>query len=289
MAILVPAGHFIDQYDAGFTSVSFLMASAAMAVCMVPYIVACYFYYKILRYARNQVAIEEAVRKENGPTMPMERVTQGSVQQDIHGAIFDDSGDDDIIDPSEESPSSKQESASMLAFKAIIPMWLSRMLCVALFVVLPYSVLTFGTIAAIMLLTRHPFILLISIINFGPLRNTVGVYIDNLPDHIMSFVDIMRFGSLCSSSSDDQRRSIVSDESDATSSASDDDKPKTTRVGVPSGISAVGSPRSNAVSPIVVGERVSAVSPSSSPDRGTTDPPAMTNRPNSASLPAVLC
>merc|ERR1711974_412120 len=44
------------------------------------------------------------------------------------------------------------------------------------------AALVFMCIAAS--LVRHPTILLTSIWNFGPLRNTVGLYVGNLPEHV---------------------------------------------------------------------------------------------------------
>ena len=222
---------------------------------------------------------------KQGEPLGLNSVRQMSnVQQDIHGAIFDDSQfeDDDMIDQSEESPSTKQESASVLAFKSIIPLLLSRMISVGLFTLLPYSDVTFGAIAVIMLLTRHPAILILSIINFGPLRNTLGIYLENLPDHVSSFVDYLKDRTCFRGSSvDDQRRSFVSEESSDTASSSSDEVEK--RASGDGLVSRIG----NKTSPLIVGERMSAMSPSSTPDKTPTL--VMAKRPDSSSLPAVLC
>ena len=70
------------------------------------------------------------------------------------------------------------------------------MRCLSIVALSIYSRTTSSTGACIALLvvslmasiTRHPLILWTSIWNFGPLRNTVGLYLENLPDHIYSSV-----------------------------------------------------------------------------------------------------
>ena len=82
------------------------------------------------------------------------------------------------------------------------------------------------TVSLITSITRHPVILLTSIWNFGPLRNTVGLYVENLPDHLHSSITEPLYQWLenlkrAFAHRDDQR-SIVVYGDDSDSSASDD-------------------------------------------------------------------
>ena len=84
---------------------------------------------------------------------------------------------------------------------------------------------------------RHPVILLISIWNFGPLRNTVGLYIENLPHHMSSFFasPLHRWKEslkLKFSHREDQRRIVIPGyDDDVSDSSCSDDETKSRRRG----------------------------------------------------------
>ena len=86
------------------------------------------------------------------------------------------------------------------------------------------SLLVVSLVASI---TRNPVILWTSIWNFGPLRNTVGLYIENLPDHISSSVSapLHRWKENLKEvfANRDDQRSIVVSAYDSDSSCSDEE------------------------------------------------------------------
>ena len=61
-------------------------------------------------------------------------------------------------------------------------------------------------------LLRHPMVLCVTVINFGPIRSTFSIYVDSLPEHLLAFtdpfVDWFRHQKSGSQSQEDQR-SIV--------------------------------------------------------------------------------
>ena len=81
-----------------------------------------------------------------------------------------------------------------LAIKVLVSLWFIKCLSVLALALFSSTYSASWACFAVILvsimssLTRHPLILLISIWNFGPLRNTVGLYIENLPDHIYSSI-----------------------------------------------------------------------------------------------------
>lgn len=137
------------------------------------------------------------------------------------GVIFDDtSGDEEFLDP-EEAPSAKQLMAGLMAMKTSFCLCLTRVAAVTLLVTLPRSTVGLAATAVMVSLLRFPTNLLISIFNFRPLRNKVGLYVENLPERMEEMLEPvpewLQAFKWCRAASDD-RRSIVADESDGSSS-----------------------------------------------------------------------
>ena len=120
-----------------------------------------------------------------------------------------------------------------MAIKSLLALCLMR--CLSIVALAIYSRTTSSTGACIALLvvslmasiTRHPLILWTSIWNFGPLRNTVGLYVENLPDHIASSVTdpLHRWKENLKEvfANRDDQRSIVVSAYDSDSSCSDEE------------------------------------------------------------------
>ena len=195
----------------------------------------------------------------------------------VTGVIFDDtSGDEELLDP-EEAPSAKQLMAGLMAMKTSFCLCLTRVAAVILLVTLSKgSTVGLAATAVIVSLLRFPTTLLISIFNFRPLRNKVGLYVENLPERIEEFFEPVpewiHALKWCRSASDD-RRSIVADESDG--SSSDD-----TAGG--GGSSNASARKGRSIIPTLMGNRVSAVSPS--PDSTS---PAEDEPPNNGTAAAA--
>ena len=126
-----------------------------------------------------------------------------------------------------------QETCAYLAIKSLLALCLMR--CLSIVVLAIYSRSPSSTEACIVLLvvslmasiTRHPLILWTSIWNFGPLRNTVGLYVENLPEHISSSVTepLHRWKENLKEvfANRDDQRSIVVSAYDSDSSCSDEE------------------------------------------------------------------
>ena len=110
----------------------------------------------------------------------------------VIGVIFDDSsGDEDLLEDPSEAPSAKQAGASLMALKTSFFLCLTRVLAVVILVTLPRSSAGLACITVIVSLLRFPINLLVSILNFRPLRNKVGLYVENLPDRIEELLEPM--------------------------------------------------------------------------------------------------
>merc|ERR1712241_195162 len=116
-----------------------------------------------------------------------------------------------------------------MALKTSFFLCLTRVLAVVILVTLPRSSAGLACITVIVSLLRFPINLLVSILNFRPLRNKVGLYVETLPDRIEELLEPMpdwcQIARCCccyggAAGSTDDRRSIVADDSDGGSSSS---------------------------------------------------------------------
>lgn len=167
--------------------------------------------------------------------------------------IFDDSDDDDLLDPS-ESPSAKQESAVFMALKTMALLALIQLVCIGIMAVPDENTWKYAFLGTLIAITRQPVILGVCVINFGPIRNTVALYVENLPDHIMSSFDpIVDWWAGCQFGSTDHQdqRSFVEASHDELNGERAGHSPIVSR--------AEGRPN-------IVGKRDSAVSPANSND-----------------------
>ena len=126
-----------------------------------------------------------------------------------------------------------QETCAFLAIKSLIILCLMR--CLSIVALAPLSFTHSSTWTCFSLLivslmasmTRHPVILMTSIWNFGPLRNTVGLYVENLPDHIYESVTDplhrLKENLKRAFTSHDDQRSFVGSADDSDSSYSDEE------------------------------------------------------------------
>ena len=126
-----------------------------------------------------------------------------------------------------------QETCAYLAIKSLLTLCLIKCLSIGTLVI--FSTTNSSLIACVYLLavsltasiTRHPVILLTSIWNFGPLRNTVGLYVENLPDHVSSIFSspLHRWKESLKQkfSNHEDRRGIVVSAYDSDSSCSDEE------------------------------------------------------------------
>ena len=114
------------------------------------------------------------------------------------------------LDPM-DSPSAKQAGASYLALKTMFMVGIVRHFSLAAFVYLsPRSNFSLAAVTTLASLLRHPTVLTVTVLNFGPIRSTFSIYVENLPEHILGLMDpvIDWFQHLKIGSQEDQR-SIV--------------------------------------------------------------------------------
>ena len=108
-----------------------------------------------------------------------------------------------------------------------------------------YSLWAYALVACLLALFRCPGILLICVFNFGPIRNQVGMYIEDLPEHLKdSLVPYLEyFSDFCNRNRSNDERNIVEEGDERIANSPTNE----------------GQTRLN-----VVGERESAVSPTPS-------------------------
>ena len=105
-------------------------------------------------------------------------------QINFNSNVFgDDSEDDDLLDPI-ESPSVKQAAAVFMAIRTMVLVVLLPIVCLFILIFHGDTLWAYALVACLLTLIRCPGILCICIFNFGPIRNQVGMYIEDLPEHI---------------------------------------------------------------------------------------------------------
>ncbi len=176
--------------------------------------------------------------------------------------IFDDSEDEVLLDPS-ESPIAKQESAVFSAMKTMFVFSLVEVASAVILVSYGETPWKYALLTSLLTITRTPGLITVCIFNFGPIRNTVSIYLENLPGHMSDFFGPVIFFvnkafSGSNKASDDQRCNIVE--------ASHEDLERATSPAI-----------TKDSKPNIVGKRDSAVSPSNS------------NHSSLDELPAVQC
>lgn len=110
-----------------------------------------------------------------------------------------------------DSPSAKQAGASYLALKTMLLVGFFRHCSLAAFAFFaPYSNFSLVAVTTVASLLRHPMVLCVTVFNFGPIRSTFSIYVDNLPEHLLGLTDpiVDWFQHLKIGSQEDQR-SIV--------------------------------------------------------------------------------
>ena len=163
---------------------------------------AAYYYFKIYLFARKS---EESSSSDTSAGLPTHQFganasalapspipksqtgTQG--QSTVQSAVFPDfSEDEDLLD-TPESPSVKQAAAVFMAIRTMI---LATLVPVVVLIILMYysdCLWANALMAFILTFFKSPGILCISIFNFGPIRNQVGMYMEDFPDHFRDTFD----------------------------------------------------------------------------------------------------
>lgn len=275
---LIPFVFFTEEASARFSmfNVGIIMV---LMVLSISFAVAFFFYLKILKFARAEAAefqaavLAAAAAAANNAAINNQSAgaagavlssngngsSSGNNGGNVNNAsIFDDSDDDDLIDPS-ESPSAKQESAVFVALKTMSLLVIVQIACALSIALFEEGIWKYAFTTTLLAMIRHPGILAVGVFNFGPIRNTVSIYIDNLPDHLSSVfdpvVDLISGLHFATPATDDQRSFVE---------ASHDDNERASPV------------VSRDTRPNIVGKRDSAVSPANSND-------------SLSELPAVQC
>ena len=89
-----------------------------------------------------------------------------------------------------DSPSAKQAGASYLALKTMFVVGIVRHFSLAVFTfIAPRSNFSMAAVTTLASLLRHPTVLSVTVLNFGPIRSTFSIYVENLPEHLLSFSD----------------------------------------------------------------------------------------------------
>jgi len=208
------------------------------------------YYLRIYIFARREAAEFEAALAEAQASVqanshvPSENGTSFNGVAASFNNIFDDSEDDDLLDVS-ESPSAKQASAVFNALKTML--FIGGAMIASAVILVSYDEQTwkYAILSTMLCLIRNPGIIMVCIFNFGPIRNTVTLYLENIPEHISCSMCpfLERFFPMCKSK-DDQRNIVEAAREDLER--------------------AISPENSKDSKPNIVGKRDSAVSPSDS-------------------------
>ena len=198
-----------------------------------------HFYFQIFMFARKQnnneqpaavgpnitaelSAVQAAAARQAPPSLSINLSHQNTNSHFSGGSHltgsssyqnpFDDTSDDeDLLEPA-EAPSAKQASAVFQAGKTMIVLMSVHVSCIVLLSLnnLP-NVTKYACVATLLCLVRFPGKLVICTLNFRPIRNTVSLYVENLPNHIQDLFEnvIESLSSFRASSPNDDQRSIV--------------------------------------------------------------------------------
>ena len=163
---------------------------------VISFVLAAYHYVRIYLFARGSTeqsqseppfganASSRSANIQSPSPLPNLTVTQSGNQS----TVFPDfSEDEDLLD-TPESPSIKQAAA---VFSALRTMILVTLIPVGILVIQMYyldSLWANALVAFLLAFFKSPGILCISIFNFGPIRNQVGVYMEDFPDHFRDTV-----------------------------------------------------------------------------------------------------
>lgn len=112
LAILIPVGHYVVESDLSsdteILSYIILEAMLLLALNLIPYFAAFWFYYRIFKYARHVKAVETTMIDDSVPSTRHSPVVQRQMMRRNDGAatetieavnvIVDDSSDDDLIE-----------------------------------------------------------------------------------------------------------------------------------------------------------------------------------------------
>ena len=176
--------------------------------------IASVFYAKIYIFAKksaqpNLKSSEETFAVTNDPPSNT-KGPKGIPQINYINNFGEDSDDEDLID-TPESPSVKQTAAVSMALRTMILVSILPIICIVILYFYCDSLWAYAFVACLLAFLRCPGIICICTFNFGPIRNQVEMYIEDLPEHIKdSFVALEDyFIGLFSSDSDSDETNIV--------------------------------------------------------------------------------
>ena len=228
---------FIETWELLPRNLSILSLGLMTAACLllISFMFATYFYVKIYLFARIQAEENEQFAAQAAAVAATNRAAVAAhAQQPVashssgqlgsgnhhhnnhatyHNPFDDSSDDDDLLDPS-ETPSAKQSSAVLQALKTMLILVLIHLICIAILSLDESNTWKYAVVTTLLSLVRFPGKLIICVLNFRPIRNTVTLYLENLPAHfhnlMESVTEYWRFK--WRSPIDDQRNVIVSND-----------------------------------------------------------------------------
>ena len=210
----------------------------ATGLLLISFLFATYFYVKIYLFARIQAEENEQYAAQAAAAAATNRAAVAAhAQQPVvashssgqhissgnhhhhnnhatyHNPFDDSSDDDDLIDPS-ETPSAKQSSAVVQALKTMLMLVLIHLICIGILSLDESNTWKYAVVTTLLSLVRFPGKLIICVLNFRPIRNTVALYLENLPAHFHNLMEsVMEYWRFkWRSPIDDQRNVIVSND-----------------------------------------------------------------------------
>ena len=228
---------FIETWELLPPNLSILTLGLMIAACLllISFMFATYFYIKIYLFARIQAEENEQLAAQAAAVAATNRATVAAhAHQPVaghssgqlggnhhhnnhatyHNPFDDSSDDDDLIDPS-ETPSAKQSSAVVQALKTMLILVLIHLICILILSLAETNnTWKYAVVTTLLSLVRFPGKLIICILNFRPIRNTVTLYLENLPAHFHNLMEsVMEYWRFkWRSPIDDQRNVIVSND-----------------------------------------------------------------------------
>lgn len=162
---------------------------------VISFVLATYHYVRIYLFARSteqsqslptqpQFGANAGANFQSPSPLPNLTVSQGGTQSNV---FPDFSEDEDLLD-TPESPSIKQAAAVVSALRTMILVTLIPLGILVIQVYYRDSLWANALMAFLLTFFKSPGILCISIFNFGPIRNQVGVYMEDFPDHFRDTV-----------------------------------------------------------------------------------------------------
>ena len=234
-----------------YETVDHIWACIFLGILACSIFVASFFYLRIYLFAKKSAQpnskSEETFTVANDPPSNTKGPRMPQIPQInfINNFGEDSEDEEDLIEPS-ETPSAKQTAAVSMAIRTMILVAILSLICILILNFYCDSLWAYAFVACLLALLRCPGIICICALNFGPIRNQVEMYIEDLPEHLKDSVVAIEdyfLGLFC--------RGSDSDETNIVENAEDLER-------------AAKSPRIRKTRLNIVGKRESAVSPTNS-------------------------